>query len=332
MVSSRKHLIRKSVIATLSVAMISGLAFFTSSAAWAAKPFPLPPMLHFTPIAPNTPVIQVKPMAPWHANQLLDPDSPGGPAWGGLFDVEALGMSQNNPTSPQPGCDYWPSRAQSIAWWESQPTNQALSNLQKYTYGTLQHFQWIVGTEYSHQDAMGWQYAACPPPPAASGGGLSLPGGGKSYKTPYGNTINSNGTVTLSNGKAVSGTIDGNAITFTNSNGTIVTDTFTSGGYTTANSAGQSAALSNSGNLVANGYGAITGLTNNGTIKVQTVAQNSTATQTALNTAKNAGGTVGDTTGSGSTFASNLNASVLGSGSGSGFNSGFNRGSNNAAW
>ena len=202
---SSKPFIRKSVIATLSVAMISGLASFASSAAWAAKPFPLPPMLHFTPIAPNTPTIQIKPMAPWNANQLLDPDSPGGPAWGGLFDVEALGMSQDNPTSPQPGCDYWPSKAQSIAWWEKQPANQALSNLQKYPYGTPQHFQWVIGTEYSHQDAMGWQYAACPPPPTTTTTTTTTapvtPIGSFSL---YGNTVtvNNNGTaqVCTSNG------------------------------------------------------------------------------------------------------------------------------------
>lgn len=214
MVSS-KHFIRKSVIATLSVAIITGLAPFASSAAWAAKPFPLPPMLHFTPIAPNTPTIQVKPMAPWHANQLLDPDSPGGPAWGGLFDVEALGMSQNNPTSPEPGCDYWPSRAQSIAWWEAQPANKALSNLQVYTYGTPQHFQWIIGTEYSHQDAMGWQYRACPPPPPPSS--PSIPGG--TFTTVYGYTWNAKtGTYTTPNGSTAPttttyGTINGKQVT-----------------------------------------------------------------------------------------------------------------------
>jgi hypothetical protein len=158
-------------------------------------------MLHFTPIAPNTPTLQIKPMAPWHAKDMLDPDSPGGPAWGGLFDVEALGMSQDNPTSSQPGCDYWPSRAQSIAWWEKQPANSKLSNINKYTYGTPQHFQWIIGTEYSHQDAMGWQYAACPPPPPTGGGGSATPTTVKTIGSIslYGNTVkvNSNGTATV---------------------------------------------------------------------------------------------------------------------------------------
>lgn len=193
---SQKYLIRKSVMATLSAALFLGSTAFASGMALAAtKPFPLPPMLHFTPIAPNTPVVQVTPMAKWNPEDMLDPDSKGGPAWGGLFDVEALGMSQNNPTSPQPSCPSgwggsynWPTKAQSIQWWESQPNNQALSNIQKYTYGTKQHFEWIVGTEYSHQDEMGWQDDCVPPPPPPSY--PSVPGG--NLKTIYGYDWNFN--------------------------------------------------------------------------------------------------------------------------------------------
>lgn len=332
---SQKYLIRKSVITTLSAALFFGSTAFASGMALAAtKPFPLPPMLHFTPIAPNTPVFQVAAMAKWNPEDMLDPDSKGGPAWGGLFDVEALGMSQDNPTSPQPSCPSgwsgsytWPTKAQSIKWWESQPANKLLSNIQKYTYGTKQHFEWIVGTEYSHQDAMGWQDNCTPPPPPPSysggggggggGGGLSLPGNAASFTTPWGSTINADGWVTGPGGQSVQGTVSGNNITFTGSNGITVTDSFTNGGYTSQqHGTGVVAAESNNGNVVSTSSDAYNS-TNDGTIAVIHDTQNAQAAENAVNDVQNSGGSVAvtGTDGSSSNFSNNINSSFANSSS-----------------
>lgn len=75
-----------------------------------------------------------------------------------------------------------------------------------------------------------------PPEPVSTG--LTFAGGGTSYTTPYGNTVNSNGSVTLANGQTVQGTVSGNGVTFVDAQGIVVTDQFTSTGYSTVNSAG----------------------------------------------------------------------------------------------
>lgn len=108
-----------------------------------------------------------------------DLPTPGGSSVGIMSAIQSYSSSQGTPTSAQPNCQeppasaqyqlnqyYWPTVAQSIAWWESQPGIPAAGT---YAYQ--------VGSTTSHQDQEGWagSCVVSPPPCTSSGPGWTSP-------------------------------------------------------------------------------------------------------------------------------------------------------------
>ena len=164
--TTMKHLV-------ICLRAITAISFFLSSPIASAQTFP---MLNTTGTGRNN--VPVTAFQVPNNIPAADLPTPAGNAVASTAAVQSYAVSQGTPTSPQPNCTepptsgqytlnqyYWPTVAQSISWWESQPGIPAV--------GT---FAYQAGTTQSHQDQEGWAGGCTPDPEPACSTGVGWTG------------------------------------------------------------------------------------------------------------------------------------------------------------